>query len=192
MGVKTLQYIYQLKVTIIDSKPPVWRRVLVPSDINLARLHDVLQIVMGWTDTHLHQYVFGGTIYGVPDEDRDLFFGMIFANENESTLSSLLNLENDSMIYEYDFGDSWEHKIVLEKKIPNDNSISLPACIKGRMASPPENCGGIPGYQELLEIISTPSHPDYTEYIERLGGNFDPERFDMSEVNRHLSETAHH
>lgn len=190
MGVESLQYIYQLKVTIAGIKPPVWRRVLVPADINLAHLHDVLQIVMGWTNSHLHQYVFGETIYGVPDENRDLFFGMKFMDENKSTLSSLLVQENDSIIYEYDFGDNWEHNITLEKKFPDDNSINLPTCIKGRRSSPPENCGGVPGYENLLEILSTPTDPDYQECIRWIGVHFDPEHFDMNEVNRRLHESV--
>jgi len=100
----------------------------------------------------------------------------------------LLKKEKDSLIYEYDFGDSWEHKIILEKILPYDASLKVPSCIKGKRACPPEDCGGIWGYQNLVEIIKDPSHPEHEEMLEWLGGEFDPEYFDMNETNRMLGK----
>ena len=181
------QSILQLKVTLCQIKPPIWRRILVPDNITLGQLHDVLQIVMGWTDSHFHQFVLGREVYGVPDEDEDNFmFGTPLKDENKERVSSLLLKEKDSLTYEYDFGDGWQHKVTLEKIIPYDSSIQLPSCIKGKRACPPEDCGGVWGYVELLEIMSDKSHPEYNERLEWLETDFAPEYFDHAEVNAQL------
>ena len=188
MNVKKLQSIYQLKVTLNGSKPPIWRRILAPSNINLASFHVVLQIVMGWSDSHLHQFISGSTMYGIPDDESGGDYGFEINNENEYNLSQLLRKEKDSLIYEYDFGDGWEHKIILEKVLPHDTSLDVPRCIKGKRTCPPEDCGGIWGYQDLIEIINDTSHPEHEEMLEWLGGDFDPEYFDVNETNEILSE----
>ena len=184
MATKSLQQIYQIKVTLNGSKPPIWRRLLVPSSITLSKLHDVLQIAMGWTDSHLHQFVAGGRFYGQPDPDFD--FDVI--NEKSVRLDRLLKKEKDSITYEYDFGDGWEHKIQLEKALPFDPNLTLPTCIKGKRACPPEDVGGIWGYQEFLQAIHDPSHPEHEEYLEWLGEKFDPEYFKVDEVNELLAK----
>lgn len=177
----------QLKVTLCDVKPPIWRRILVPDTVTLGQFHDVLQIVMGWTDSHLHQFIMGRAVYGVLDEHHDdLRFGRSIKDENKAMLSMLLSNENDSLIYEYDFGDGWQHKVTLEKKAPYDSSLKLPSCIKGKRACPPEDCGGPWGYAELLEIMRDQSHPEYNDRAEWLGSDFDPEFFDPAEVNDQL------
>ncbi|MCX6179014.1 MAG: plasmid pRiA4b ORF-3 family protein [Chlorobiales bacterium] len=181
------QSILQLKVTLRDIKPPIWRRIVVPDNITLGQLHDVLQIVMGWTDSHLHQFILGRVVYGIPDENEDnSMFGMSFKDENKVRLSNLLSEEKDSLSYEYDFGDGWQHKVTLEKKVPDDSSIQLPRCIKGKRACPPEDCGGVWGYVELLEIMSDKSHPEYKARAEWLDNDFDPEYFDLAEINAQL------
>ncbi len=179
---------YQLKITLNGSKPPIWRRILVQPDITLGQLHEVLQIVMGWTDSHLHQFVFGPEIFGVPDDEEGGLFGFQVKDENKHRLSEFLRREKDFLSYEYDFGDGWEHKILLEKILPFDGSVKLPKCIKGKKACPPEDCGGIWGYQELIEILGDVSHPEHQAMIEWLGGNIDPEFFDLGEVNDVLAE----
>jgi len=188
VNVKKLRSIYQLKVTLNGSKPPIWRRILAPSNINLASFHVVLQIVMGWSDSHLHQFISGSTMYGIPDDESGGDYGFEINNENEYNLSQLLRKEKDSLIYEYDFGDGWEHKIILEKVLPHDTSLDVPRCIKGKRTCPPEDCGGIWGYQDLIEIINDTSHPEHEEMLEWLGGDFDPEYFDVNETNEILSE----
>jgi len=138
---------------------------------------------MGWTDSHLHQFIAKGEIYSVPDEDIDDLFGMSAKNENKNKLSDVLWFEKDFMMYEYDFGDGWEHKITLGKRVPFDSAIKIPSCIKGKRACPPEDCGGIWGYHDLIEIIHDKSHPEHEETMEWFGENFDPELFDLTEVN---------
>lgn len=178
--------IYQLKVTLNGSKPPIWRRILVPSNIALGKLHLVLQIAMGWTNSHLHQFISKGVFYGVQDDD--LGIDMEVENEDNFKLSQLLKSEKDTLIYEYDFGDSWEHKVLLEKILPFDKSNQLPSCIKGKRACPPEDCGGIWGYQALQETLSNPDDEEYASTLEWLGNDFDPEALDIEEINKILVE----
>ena len=183
MSVKQLRSIYQLKVTLKGAKLPIWRRILVPSDMSLARFHLVLQIVMGWTNSHLHQFVSGRTVYGIPDDEYGGDFGLEVDDENRYNLSQLLKKEKDSFTYEYDFGDGWEHKVIIEKILPHDSSMKVPKCIKGKRACPPEDCGGIWGYHDLVEIISDTSHSEHEEMLEWLGGEFDAEYFDVNETD---------
>jgi hypothetical protein len=170
---------YQIKVTLNGIRPPIWRRLLVPSSLSLMELHDVVQIAVGWTDSHLHQFVARGILYGQPDPE----FGMGRANERRVRLDEVLRAEKDAMTYEYDFGDGWEHKIILEKVLGNAEHDVAPSCIAGARACPPEDCGGVWGYANLLKIISDSSHPEHREMLEWLGDHFEPERFDISETN---------
>ncbi len=176
--------VYQLKITLDGIKPPIWRQILISSHIDLEQLHDVIQEAMGWDDDHLHQFVSGRTGYGLPDDD----FGIETEDEKKYKVSQILKKEKDKLMYEYDFGDSWEHSVVLEKILSADAEYKLPRCIKGKRACPPEDCGGIWGYKELLDIIQDPSHSEYQETIAWLGEEFDPERFDIDEVNRELDD----
>src|SRR5580765_2267717 len=116
--------IYQIKVTLKGIRPPIWRRILVISDTRLGKLHRILQDVMGWTDSHLHQFVVGQTYYGVPDPN----FDMDVRNERTVPLSRVLQKPKDKLIYEYDFGDSWEHELLLEKVLPPDPAAHYPFC----------------------------------------------------------------
>jgi len=183
MTTKQSRSIYQIKISLIGAKPPIWRTVLVPSDLDLENFHNVIQVAMGWEDSHLHQFIANEKFYGTPDDE----FGMEIEDESKYKLSQLLSKEKDTIIYEYDFGDSWEHKILLEKVLPFDSKTDLPVCIKGKRACPPEDCGGIWGYEELLETISDPKHPDHEDMLEWLGGEFDPGEFDLEVINKDLS-----
>ena len=184
MTTKQVKNSYQIKISLIGAKPPIWRTVLVPSTLKLAAFHDVIQVAMGWTDSHLHQFIANNVFYGISDDD----FELKMEDESKFKLSQLLKKEKESIIYEYDFGDSWEHKILLEKILPFDTKMALPVCIKGKRACPPEDCGGIWGYEELLEAISNPKHRDYENMLEWLGGEFDPEEFNLEEINGKLAE----
>jgi hypothetical protein len=177
---------YQLKVTLIDSKPPIWRTILVPSNIALSVFHTALQISMGWTNSHLHQFIADGVFYGIKDDDFGM--DMEIEDENKFKLHHLLKSEKEEIKYEYDFGDGWEHKILLEKIIPFDKNAQVALCIKGKRACPPEDCGGVWGYEELIETINDDKHPEYESMMEWLGGEFDPEEFDMDETNSMLLE----
>jgi hypothetical protein len=175
--------IYQLKVTLADSEPPIWRRVLVPGDISLARLHAVLQVAMGWQNSHLHQFIVGDTRYGEPDP---MVAELEFKNERTATLNHEAPRAEDRFTYEYDFGDSWEHEIVVEKITPPEPGVRYPVCVAGERACPPEDCGGVWGYADFVEAVRDPKHPEHDEMIEWLGGEFDPEAFDREEANRRL------
>lgn len=140
---------------------------------------------MGWTDSHLHQFVAGGQCYGIPDPE----FGFSEAlDESQFKLSHLLKDEKDSIIYEYDFGDGWEHKITLEKMLPFDSKVALPLCIKANRACPPEDIGGVWGYQDFLEALNDDTHSEHETYKEWVGNNFDPAAYDIKEVNEALSK----
>jgi hypothetical protein len=149
--------IYQLKVTLLGTSPPIWRRLLVPADLTLAQLHDVLQAAMGWEDGHMHEFSIGQRRFGRPDPE-DQLMGMPSA-ENERTvrLSGILGRVGSKAIYTYDFGDSWEHSIVLEKRLPIDPSTTYPICTDGQLACPPEDCGGVPGFYDLVEALADPN-----------------------------------
>jgi hypothetical protein len=174
--------LYQLKITLKGSNPPVWRRVVVRSDLPLDLLHGVIQRVMGWTDSHLHQFVAGNTYYGTSNPDM-MGFGRQKLSEKHYTVAELAPVVKRSFVYEYDFGDDWQHKIVLEKMLPPDPEFHHPVCLAGANACPPEDCGGIPGYYNLLEILADPRDPEHGRMKERLGYDFDPSRFDLEFAN---------
>lgn len=176
--VKNLRDTYQIKVTLKGIKPPIWRRFLVPSSLNLYEFHIALQVVMGWSDSHLHGFLCNDIIYSLPEPDADYA-----KDETKVKLSRLLKQKGDKLRYDYDFGDNWEHDVVLEKILPYTHEQSLPVCLKGKRACPPEDCGGIWGYKELLEIISNPGHEDYEGLMEWLPEEFDPEYFAIDEIN---------
>jgi len=182
------QDIYQIKVTLLGTKPPIWRRLLVPSTLTLARLHDVLQTAMGWAGGHMHEFRTADRHFGIPDpEDRSM--GMQVENERSIRLSSVLRRAGAKLIYTYDFGDNWEHAVVLEKLLPAQLSLDLeyPICIDGKLACPPDDCGGIPGYYELIEALADPEHDRHEEISEWISDGFDPQAFSVENVNRMLS-----
>jgi hypothetical protein len=183
-GDKPEAQIYQLKVTLKGSKPPIWRRVLVPADTSLSKLHRIIQVTMGWYDAHLHQFIVGRTFYSLPD---DYGFDDFDSKSTRGVkLSTIAPREKSKFIYEYDFGDGWEHEVLVEKILPREPGVRYPLCVKGKRACPPEDCGGIWGYAALLETISDPSHPEHEEMLEWLGGGFDPEAFGLEAINERL------
>jgi hypothetical protein len=180
--------IYQLKITLRDSKPPIWRRVLVPGDITLGELHDVIQAVMDWDGGHLHQFFVAGQYYSDPFFGLDEYAGDV-KDENRAILSRIVPGEKFKFIYEYDFGDSWEHIILVEKTLPPDPQRKLPVCIKGKRACPPDDVGGIWGYDTFVEAINNPEHPEHESYQEWFGEEWDAEAFDLDAINRRLGAT---
>jgi hypothetical protein len=175
--------VFQLKVTLLDTKPPIWRRVLVDGGGTLDHLHEVIQAAFGWWNYHLHEFEVGRTRYGVPDPDED--WGEPPRDERRTRLDAIAG-EGSSFRYTYDFGDGWDHKITVEKVLPTDTSSTVPACIDGRRACPPEDCGGTWGYRELLEILANRTHPEHDERREWIGRPFDPAAFDPSEFYDNL------
>jgi hypothetical protein len=179
--------IYQLKVTLLGTSPPIWRRLLVPADLTLAQLHDVLQAAMGWQGCHMHEFSAGRRHFGKPDpEDRRM--GMP-AVENECTarLFSVLGRVGAKAIYTYDMGDSWEHGVVLEKRLPSDSNLAYPVCTGGQLACPPEDCGGIGGFYDLLAALGDPTDDQHEELQDWVGDGYDLDAFSIDEVNRMLT-----
>jgi hypothetical protein len=175
--------IYQMKITLDEIKPPIWRRVQVKSNITLYRFHFIIQEVMGWDDYHHHQFIIDGMTYSVSDP-ADMFEVI---DEETVTLSQVVFEENTKFIYEYDFGDSWSHIILVEKILPFEADKHYPVCLKGKRACPPEDCGGPYGYDELLEILKNPKHPEHEEMVDWLDYDFDPEYIDLDEINERLA-----
>lgn len=177
----SVESVYQLKVTLLDSRPPIWRRFQVQSAVTLGRMHNMLQVVMGWTDSHMHGF-------RVPQPGqrgaRRRFLPIEDADEKSTRLADLLRRPKDRIVYEYDFGDGWEHEIVLEEVVPHSEGVRYPIVLSGRGACPPDDVGGIPGYYHFLEAIKDPKHPDHEDMVEWGGADFDPARFDVQAVNR--------
>lgn len=177
--------VYALRISLKDAKPPIWRDILVPSNLNLEKLHYVIQTVMGWENSHLHQFIADKVFYAnEEDEDEDDYV----RDEKKYTLSQILTKEKTSIIYEYDFGDSWIHKIELKKILPADADVEQPRCIKGVRACPPEDSGGVWGYMDMLETLQNSKHPEKEGIQEWLGDDFAPDYFDVDAVNKLLKQ----
>jgi hypothetical protein len=185
---------YQLKITLRYIQPPVWRRVLVPGDITLAKLHHVIQETIGWTNSHLHMFRINGQLYSAPSPYDPGHLAELRAKSTvRAKLGKLVDTEDETFIYEYDFGDGWEHAIVVEKILPSDEDKSLPVCLDGERACPPEDIGGVPGYENFIETMQDANHPEhemYAGWLESINDTrtFDPEAFDVDEVNRRLKQ----
>jgi hypothetical protein len=180
-----VQLIYQLKITLKDIEPPIWRRVWVDKNATLGHLHWVIQIAMGWTNSHLHSFKIQGIEYGVPMPELD-FDGTDVRDENAAMLSDFLSGEPYKFSYLYDFGDSWEHEVLVEKMLTADPTLQYPICIQAEGACPPEDCGGVRGFQEFLTIIQDEDHPEHEEMLEWVGGYFDPDDPELGEANAEL------
>ncbi len=177
---------YQLKIILKNTSPPIWRRILVPSDIKLDQFSAVLQVAMGWDGGHMHSFDSGGIEYGDPGfggDSDDLYL----ENECKKRLSQLLTNPKDKLTYTYDFGDNWQHTVLLEKIIAVDSAMTHAVCVSGKRACPPDDCGGVWGYQELIEIMADPDHPEYETMKEWLGDDLDPEEFDVGSINEVFS-----
>jgi hypothetical protein len=173
--------IYQMKIVLDGIKPPIWRRFLVASDIKLSKLHRVLQIVMGWENAHLHEFKVGRVSFGEPSPD---YLGkMLDAKKVE--LRGVVQDEKDQFNYIYDFGDGWEHDLIVEHALTPETGKHYPICLAGERACPAEDCWGIGGYARLLAALSGPKTDDERNLVE-WAGDFDPEQFDLDAVNARL------
>lgn len=171
-----------LHIELKDVEPAVWRRVAVPENVTLTRLHTVIQIAMGWEDSHMHHFDFAGEHYGTPDPDG---WGPAIKTEARKTLVKALS-GNQTFSYLYDFGDGWDHRVKVETKLPAGVFPQVPYCIEGANACPPEDSGGAPGYAWFLEVMADPHHPEFEEMMEWNGGPFDPTIFEWELVNHWL------
>jgi hypothetical protein len=180
--------VYHLKVSLEGVEPAIWRRLQVPGNASLGWLHAVLQVAMGWTNSHMHQFIVGERLYSDPRFGLEEYEGdpSVF-DENTTGIMEVAPRTKAAFVYEYDFGDSWEHRIIVEKILDPDPAVAgLAQCLAGERACPPDDCGGVYGYANLLEAIMDPKHEEYEDMMEWLGGKFDPEAFDCDRINRYL------
>jgi len=175
--------VYILRITIEEVEPSVWRRVQVPGSITLERLHTVIQRAMGWRDAHLHEFEVGGRRYGQPEPDEPHYK---VEPEWKLTLRAAAPIEGARFRYVYDLGDGWGHELLVEAIQTPAGPLKYPACLAGERACPPEDCGGPPGYANLLEVLRDRTHPEHRDMLAWAGRGFDPERFDLAAVNRKL------
>ena len=173
---------FQLRVSLLDVEPSIWRRLLVPQDVPLPRLHEVLQVALGWTNSHLHQFLVGELRFAEPDSE--FLPGPI--DYRRITLNQIAPGPGAQCIYEYDFGDSWEHLLEVEQAVAAAEAGRIPRCLGGERRCPPEDCGGAAGYKELLLALRNPDHPEHEDYRQWAGPGFDPTAFDAAIVNQKL------
>ena len=181
--------IYEIHIELLESDPSIWRRFAVRRDLTLAALHSVIQVVMGWKDSHLHAFVVGSVRYEEPGNDLGFAMEQETIDERTVRLGDVAEGQGSSFLYEYDFGDGWRHQLEVRNLGEPEAGVRYPVCLGGERACPPEDCGGIGGYDDLLNAISDPRHEDHDDLREWLAADFDPEAFDLEAVNRIL--TAH-
>lgn len=188
--------IYQFKISLNDVHLPIWRRVLLPSTATFKDLHKVIQVAFGWRDSHMHQFVIGGEntdhMYIVSKEtedhlDMDNSSTELRMAEETTTLFDIIPKMAKKLMYEYDFGDNWQHTVALEKTVPYKSGQSYPACIAGENACLPEDCGGAPGYENLCKVLGDPKNPEHKEMLKWLdikkASEFDPYMFNLKKTN---------
>ena len=179
--------VYQFKITLLEISPPIWRRVQVPDSYTFWDLHVSIQDAMGWLDCHLHQFELIN-----PNTGKESFIGIpsdTYEYENREGLpekkhkiTKWFSMEYKKALYEYDFGDNWEHSVELEKILPRDKNVNYPICVSGERACPPEDCGSAPGYERLCEIMKDKDDEEYEEMVGWLSGEYDPEHFNIDEI----------
>lgn len=175
---------YLLKIYLSEINPQIWRRFVVPATISLDRLHDVIQIVMGWTDSHLHQFSIGNKRYTEDPEFKEEGLEC-----GKYRLGDLIKKKGREFEYLYDFGDSWRHCLVLEDSRYDASDLNYDMeCLEGERACPPEDVGGVPGYHQFCKILNNPNHKEYEETRQWIGGHYDPEKFDIEEINWELAK----
>ncbi|MGB6457353.1 MAG: plasmid pRiA4b ORF-3 family protein [Streptosporangiaceae bacterium] len=181
--------IHRLKVTLRGSKPPIWRRFEVPSDISLQRLHSVIQVGFGWQDRHMHVFETPAGHYGSRDPDLEYV-----RSDASKRLSAVADWPGDHFGYEYDLGDEWRHIVTVEGVLPAEAGVAYPRCTAGKRACPPDDCGGLTGYYQMLAVLADPGHQDYPARLAWLGissaAEFDPDYVDLDTVNDGLSSIA--
>lgn len=189
MAAKKNRVLYQIKVTLRDIHPPIWRRIQVWEDITLAQLHRVLQIIMSWEDYHLHDFLIGRRTYSVPDPDDDLYERKVI-DEKRTRLGEVVTHVGTQFEYLYDFGDSWYHDLLVEAILLPEEAALYPRCLAGERSTPPEDVGGTIGYESYLEALADPEDEEHENML-RWRGPFDPESFSLTAVNQQLQKKFH-
>lgn len=175
--------LYKLKVKLVEAPMPIWRRLVIRAGCRLNLVHHILQITMGWTNSHLYEFKFADRRFGdlaTADDDDEV------EDSSKFSLDQLLKKPGQKLVYNYDFGDCWEHDIELEEIMPADDIGGVARCLAGKRACPPEDVGGVPGYARFLEIIEDPEHPERKEMLTWIGSEFDPDSFDARQVNLNI------
>ena len=181
---KAVPSLYELSVKLLEIEPRIWRRFTVPSGIRLCCLHDVLQVVVGWTDAHAHQFEKHDRCWGVIEYDHD----PDMENEARMPLDKILSEVGMSLMYVYDFGDNWKHEVTVERILPLRLETLPLRCLAGERRCPPEDVGGVPGYEEFLNVVFEPNHENFEPYRRWAGGPFQAEEFNIAAVNAILSK----
>jgi hypothetical protein len=180
----TSKSIYRLKITLQDFRPPIWRRIEVLGDTRLDHLHLMIQAAMGWINCHLHSFEIDGQTYGMLDPE----FDVDYEDEKKFRLNRLVAREKARFGYTYDFGDNWEHVVLVEKIAPPEPGVEYPRCLAGVRACPPEDVGSTYGYANFLQALRDPKHKDHEMYVEWIGGKFDPEAFDVAAADEAVKD----
>jgi hypothetical protein len=182
---KPADTVYQFKITLLESHPPIWRRIQ-GQDCTLDKLHEHIQTAMGWTNSHLHHFKIGEHLYGDPDLLQENFEDMEYKDSTTTKISDILPKTGRRFRfqYEYDFGDSWYHEVLFEGVVQAELKVKYPLCLEGEQACPPEDCGGIWSYPDFVEAIQNPDHERYEELLEWVGGSFDPDEFDPAKATK--------
>ena len=184
---ETTGEVYQFKITLLETKPPVWRRIQV-GDCILDKFHEHIQTAMGWTNSHMYHFRINETLYGDPMLLEETFGELQYKDSTTTRLNDILPVSGEQFRfeYEYDFGDGWLHEVLCEARLRAEPGKRYPLCLEGARACPPEDCGGVWGYADFLEAIADPKHPEHREMKMWIGGRFDPEKFSVDKVNREL------
>lgn len=180
--------ILQLTIKLDHTDPLIWRRILLKKETSFFELHHIIQIVMGWKNYHLFEFNLDGFRVGMIEENENGYGSNQLLDANKTLLSDILSLVEDRFMYNYDFGDGWLHEIALEKLIETEVKRVYPICIDGQLNCPPEDCGGINGFNDILQILENKEHPRYKEIRNWVGKNYDPEQFDTVKVNKKLKQ----
>lgn len=188
--------VHQLLVTLRGTNPLIWRRIVVPSAVLLEKLHEILQVAMGWENSHLHLFQANGMTYVMVDPEGDgtghevdpseWAWGKPAAYADRTRLDRVARNPGDHFVYAYDFGDDWQHDIVVEDVYQPERDVTYPVCIGGSRRCPHEDAGGVYGYEEMLQIIEDPGHEEYESTMMWLGDDFDPDDFDLAATNAAL------
>ncbi|MEO5893540.1 MAG: plasmid pRiA4b ORF-3 family protein [Ferruginibacter sp.] len=183
-----MKEIIQLTISLKYSKPLIWRSILINRDTSFFELHHIIQIVMGWRNYHLFEFNLDGYRVGMIEENEYGYRSSELLDATKILLPDILALEKDNFHYNYDFGDCWLHDITLDQLVEKEDNRGYPHCIGGQMNCPPEDCGGMPGFNDMQKILQDKKHAEYKEMRNWVGKNYDPKSFDPSKVNKQLSQ----
>jgi hypothetical protein len=186
-SIPATEQVFQFKITLVDSRPPIWRRIQV-KDCTLDKLHEHIQTAMGWTNSHLHHFRIDGRLYGDPQLMQENFEDLDYKDSTRTRISAVVPRSGKRFRfeYEYDFGDSWEHEVLFEGILRAERGRRYPLCLEGERACPPEDVGGVWGYADFVEAIQNPENEQHEEMLEWVGRKFNPEAFNPATATKKM------